>query len=55
MEKFEYKTFTLIIPFESGFDSIEPVFNEMGKEGWELVSFSFTNPTQSIFKRKIQQ
>lgn len=52
--KWEYKTLTLIIPYGIGFEHIETVFNEMGKEGWELVSFSFTNPTQSIFKRKIQ-
>lgn len=54
MEKWEYKTLTYLIPFGHDFDEIEPVLNEMGKEGWELVSFSYSVPTNAIFKRKIQ-
>ena len=52
--KWEYKTLTYIIPYGSGFDIVEPALNKLGKEGWELVSFSYTIPINAIFKRKIQ-
>ena len=44
MKKFEYK-----VVDEYNFDSLEPIFNRLGKEGWEMcgVSDSFY-----LFKRE---
>jgi len=52
MKRFEYKIVTPIL-----FDE-ENALNELGKEGWELVSVIFHNPpviVQFYLKREIKQ
>ena len=68
MKKFEYKTYTFDTVSTSktvndsvnfNIDSLEPVLNQLGNEGWELISSTRSHSTSGqtvkillIFKRE---
>ena len=64
MKRFEYKTvqFAADWMFGGGIDkNFEPALNELGREGWELVSCVATNRHQgetrgvhAVFKREVE-